>query len=88
MKRWYNRQHLQDAGVSYFQHMWGSLQQAGVQFVLFWLSIVHAIFPFIGDWQLLRIVVRQAIQLYRFVPDSPVWRELRSELEKKPDSDQ
>ena len=91
LKRWYNVNHLriaemlnggekQNAVKLYFVHMGIGLREAGKQFIMCVLSIVHAIFPWIINFKLLEMVINQTIGLYKFLPQHPDWEKLKKVL--------
>lgn len=88
---WINFNHLRDAeqingdkksniAVLYFKHMSIGLREAFTQLLLCLASIVHAFFPFIFNFKLLEIVVKQARGLHNFLPTHPVWKDFKKEL--------
>ena len=91
LQGWFNKSHLrvaemlnggekQNAVKLYFVHMGIGLREAGKQFIMCLLSIVHAIFPWIINFKLLEMVINQTIGLYKFLPQHPDWKKLRDEL--------
>lgn len=89
---WWNWNHLREAeklsGKSrknilslYFTHFVISMREAGIQLLLAFASIIHAFIPFAFNFKLLDIVVSQCRGLYRFLPNHPVWKELRKTLD-------
>ena len=91
---WWNWDHLRTAeklnsGVKkniialYFTHMLIGLREGATQFFLCIASIIHAVIPFAFNFKLLEFVVKQTIGLYKFLPQHPIWDELRSELNDK-----
>lgn len=73
------------AVVNYFIHMSVSLREAGKQLLMAGASIIHAFLPFLFNFKLLEVVVNQTRGLYKFLPQHPIWEDLRKELNEHPD---
>jgi len=95
MGKWFNWQHLKSAeyysgDVSthknvikvYFKHMYVGFREAGKQLFMAIASIIHAIFPPLFDFKLLEVVINQTIGLHKFLPNHPMWKKLKDELNK------
>jgi hypothetical protein len=91
---WWNWDHLRTAETLnggekkniislYFTHMFIGLREAFTQFLLCIASIIHAIIPFAFNFKLLELVVNQTRGLYKFLPQHPIWEELKSDLDDK-----
>lgn len=56
----------------YFWHFLMSLRQAGFLFLLSLLSLVHAVFPFLLDFQLLKWRIEELQNLKKTLPNDPL----------------
>ena len=92
---WFNWNHLRVAErlnggnpksgiVNYFIHMRISLREAVKQLLMAGASVIHAFLPFLFNFKLLEIVVNQTRGLYKFLPQHPIWEDLRKELNEQP----
>ena len=92
MKGWFSWNHLRMAEyyngglrkngvVLYFKHMYTGFRVAGKQLLMACASIIHAIFPPLFDFKLLEVVIDQTIGLHRFLPNHPLWKKLKDELD-------
>lgn len=76
-KRWFNIHHLRDASeysnkqMNWASHWLMSMQEASFLFVLSIASIIHAFFPFVFDFQLLRLRINRLKQLKAKLPLDP-----------------
>ena len=95
MGKWFNWQHLKSAEyysgkeskrknaiTVYFKHMFVGFREAGKQLIMAIASIIHAIFPPLFDFKLLEVVINQTIGLHKFLPNHPMWKKLKDELNK------
>jgi hypothetical protein len=93
MGKWFNWQHLRSAEyysgnvskrkntiVVYFKHMFVGFREAGRQLFMAIASIIHAIFPPLFDFKLLEVVINQTIGLHKYLPNHPLWKKLKDEL--------
>jgi len=88
---WFNWKHLRNTeelaktkrqnGIKlYFKHMWVGFREAGKQLFMAIASIIHAIFPPLFDFKLLEVVINQTIGLHKYLPNHPLWKKLKDEL--------
>ena len=83
MERWINFQHLNEAKVNYIPHLIWGIYEALFLLMLALFSVIHAIFPFIFNFKLLEIRVRKAMKFYDFLPEHPVWQEVKDKLKNE-----
>ena len=65
----FNSNHLQDARMGYLKHFVIAISEAWFLFKVSILSLIHAIFPWIFDFDLLDMRIKRLKKLKKKLPD-------------------
>lgn len=68
--------------ISYCIHFWVGIREFVVLALLAIASLLHALVPPLFHFKLLEILVNRTIGMHGFLPQHPVWKKLRDELNK------
>jgi hypothetical protein len=75
---WFNLRHLRDANYNYWRHFAIAASEAAFCFGIAVLSLIHAVFPFLFDFNLIKWRVERLQYLKELFPNDPELNKIKS----------